>query len=82
MPKFPFDCEIHAHVCSETAEQASQQLPLITPSQPGEMNYKAPGTAGISTVLAGSQRKKNQLCTGIAQPGTELGSVAQGGEAP
>lgn len=67
--KFHFAYEMHPHVCSETAEHVRQRLSLITPSQPGEMHYKAPGTAESSTGPAGSQRKNS-----CAQ---ELPSLAQ-----
>lgn len=55
--------------CLQWNCQACQHLPLIIQSQPGEMHYKAPGTAEISRGLAGSQRKHS-----CAQ---ELSSLAQ-----
>jgi len=50
---------MHPCICRETAECVRWQLPLITPSWPGEMHYKAPGTAESDTGLAGSRRENN-----------------------
>lgn len=56
-------------LCSETAERVRRQLPLITPSRPGEMHYKAPGTSESNMGLAGSRRENDfaEVATSLAE---------------
>lgn len=55
-PKFHFDYEAHPFICSETADRVRWWLPVIPPSRPGAMPYKAPGTADRA-----SSRRENDF---------------------
>lgn len=54
-PKFQFVYEAHPCICSETAERVRRWLPVMPPSRPGAMPYKALGT----TDLASSRREND-----------------------